>query len=157
LFDLNVTDPTHIRISVRGKNLRVLLFEGPKFPAILDRFTALAGRQQVPPYWAFAPWKATDFHRDQTDVNEDLDRYRRLGLPASIILIDSAWATNCNTYEFNPKQSSNSPEMGRHLHDEGYKLVLWHPSWINQETAVPGEDTLKEKLPTASAESLGEP
>jgi alpha-D-xyloside xylohydrolase len=156
VFDLNVTDATHVRIGVRGKKLRFVLFEGPRFPTILDRFTALAGRQQLPPYWAFAPWKARDFHRNQKEVYEDIDRYRKLGLPASIILIDSPWATNYNTYEFNPKQFDNAPEMVRHLHDEGYKLVLWHTSWINQETAVPGEDGFKEKLPTTTATNFGE-
>jgi alpha-D-xyloside xylohydrolase len=156
VFDLNVSDATRIRISVRGKKLRFLLFEGPRFPAILDRFTALAGRQQLPPYWAFAPWKARDYHRNQQEVYEDIDRYRKLGLPASVILIDSPWATNYNTYEFNPKQFDNAPEMVRHLHDEGYKLVLWHTSWINQETNVPGEDGFKDKLPTASAGNFAE-
>ena len=105
-----------------------------------------AGRNCLP-YWAFAPWKARDYHRNQQEVNEDIDRYRKLGLPASVILIDSPWATNYNTYEFNPKQFDNAPEMVRHLHDEGYKLVLWHTSWINQETAVPGEDGFKDKTP----------
>ena len=156
VFDLNVADATHIRISVRGKKLRFLLFEGPRFPTILDRFTALAGRQQLPPYWAFAPWKARDYHRNQQEVYEDIDRYRKLGLPASVILIDSPWATNYNTYEFNPKQFDNAPEMVRHLHDEGYKLVLWHTSWINQKTSVPGEDGFKDKLPTSSAANFAD-
>jgi Galactose mutarotase-like len=48
-FDLNVTDATRIRIGVRGKKLRFVLFEGPRFPKILERFTALAGRQELPP------------------------------------------------------------------------------------------------------------
>src|SRR5579871_1712984 len=155
-FDLNVTDATRIRIAVRGKKLRFVLLEGPRFPTILDRFTALAGRQELPPYWAFAPWKARDYHRNQQEVYEDIDRYRKLGLPASVILIDSPWATNYNTYEFNPKQFENAPEMVRHLHDEGYKLVLWHTSWLNQETAVPGEDGFKDKLPTSSASNFAE-
>ncbi len=155
-FDLNVTDPTRIRIRARGNKLRFVLFEGPQFPVILDRFTALAGRTQLPPYWAFAPWKARDYHRNQQEVYEDIDRYRELGLPASVILIDSPWATNYNTYEFNPKQFANAPEMVRHLHEEGYKLVLWHTSWINQETAVPGEDGFKDKIPTSSASNFNE-
>ena len=156
VFDLNVTDATRIRISVRGKKLRFLLFEGPRFPTILDRFTAQAGRAQLPPYWAFAPWKARDYHRNQQEVDEDVDRYRKLGLPASVILIDSPWATNYNTYEFNPKQFEDAPAMVRHLHDEGYKLVLWHTSWINQETNVPGEDGFKDKIPTSSAANFAE-
>jgi alpha-D-xyloside xylohydrolase len=156
VFDLNVSDATHIRIGVREKRLRLVLFEGPRFPTILERFTALAGRQQLPPYWAFAPWKARDYHRNQQEVYEDIDRYRKLGLPASVILIDSPWATNYNTYEFNPKQFDNAPEMVRHLHDEGYKLVLWHTSWINQETSIPGEDGFKDKLPVSAAANFAD-
>ncbi len=136
--------------------MRVVLFEGPRFPTILDRFTALAGRQQLPPYWSFAPWKARDYHRNQKEVYEDIERYRKLGLPASVILIDSPWATNYNTYEFNPKQFDNAPEMARHLHDEGYKLVLWHTSWINNETSVPGEDGFKDKIPASSAANFAD-
>jgi len=136
--------------------MRVVLFEGPRFPTILDRFTALAGRQQLPPYWSFAPWKARDYHRNQKEVYEDIERYRKLGLPASVILIDSPWATNYNTYEFNPKQFDNAPEMVRHLHDEGYKLVLWHTSWINNETSVPGEDGFKDKIPASGAANFAD-
>src|SRR6201986_1521239 len=102
------------------------------------------------------PRKARDYHRNQAEVLEDVDRYRKLGLPASVILIDSPWATNYNTYEFNPKQFENAPEMVRHLHEEGYKLVLWHTSWLNQETAVPGEDGFKDKIPTSSAANFTE-
>jgi alpha-glucosidase (family GH31 glycosyl hydrolase) len=72
-FDLNVTDPSRILVKFFGKQLRVVLFEGPRFPSILQRFTALVGRQQLPPYWAFAPWKARDYHRNMQEVYEDVD------------------------------------------------------------------------------------
>jgi alpha-D-xyloside xylohydrolase len=145
-FDLNVTERYKARIQAHTDKLRVVLFEGPKFPLILDRYTALAGRQQLPPYWAFAPWKARDYHRNQAEVNQDVDRYRELGLPASVILIDSPWSTGYNTYEFNPKQFDDAPKMIQHLHDEGYKLVLWHTSWINNGTKPPGEEGFAGKI-----------
>jgi alpha-D-xyloside xylohydrolase len=159
-FDLNVTERYRVRVTVFSDRLRVVLFEGPKFPAILDRFTALVGRQQLPPYWAFAPWKARDYHRNQAEVNEDVDRYRELGLPASVILIDSPWATNYNTYEFNPKQFDDAAKMVAHIHEEGYKLVLWHTSWIDNATNPPGEQGFAGKIPPlatnfAEAESNG--
>jgi len=147
-FDLNVTERYRIRVRLFADKLRFVLFEGPRFPLILDRFTALAGRQQLPPYWAFAPWKARDYHRNRAEVDEDVDRYRQLGLPASIILIDSPWATNYNTYEFNPKQFDDAKQMIDHLHDEGYKMILWHTSWINNKTMRPGEQGFADKIPT---------
>jgi alpha-D-xyloside xylohydrolase len=148
VFDLNVTERYRVRIKVCADKFRLVLFEGPRFPLILDRFTALAGRQQLPPYWAFAPWKARDYHRNQAEVNEDIERYRQLGLPASIILIDSPWATNYNTYEFNPKQFDDAKQMIAHLKDEGYKLILWHTPWIDQKTMRPGEQGFADKIPT---------
>lgn len=148
VFDLNVTERYRVRVKVCADKFRLVLFEGPRFPLILDRFTALAGRQQLPPYWAFAPWKARDYHRNQAEVNEDIERYRQLGLPASIILIDSPWATNYNTYEFNPKQFDDAKQMIAHLHDEGYKLILWHTPWIDQKTMRPGEQGFADKIPT---------
>ncbi len=146
-FDLNVTERYRVRIKLVTDRLRVVLFEGPQFPLILDRFTALVGRQELPPYWAFAPWKARDYHRNQAEVNEDVERYRELGLPASVILIDSPWATNYNTYEFNPKQFDDAAKMIAHLHDEGYKLVLWHTSWIDNATDRPHEEGFADKIP----------
>jgi alpha-D-xyloside xylohydrolase len=133
-----------------------LVFEGPDFPTILDRFTAQTGRAQLPPYWAFAPWKTRDFYRNDKEVLDDLDRYRKLGLPASVISIDSPWATNYNTYEFNPKQFADAPGMVRHLHDEGYKLVVWHTSWINSLTNAPWEDTLQDKVPATASPNFAE-
>ena len=156
VFDLNVSDPSHIVVKFFDEKLRVVLFEGPRFPTILDRFTALVGRQQLPPYWAFAPWKSRDYHRDSKDVYEDVDRYRQLGLPASVLLIDSPWATNYNTYEFNGKQFEDVARMVSHIHDEGYKLILWHTPWINRETARPYEQGFAEKLAPGPAANFGE-
>jgi alpha-D-xyloside xylohydrolase len=156
VFDLNVTERYRVRVKVCAGKLRFVLFEGPQFPLILDRFTALAGRQQLPPYWAFAPWKARDYHRNQQEVNEDIDRYRQLGLPASIILIDSPWATNYNTYDFNPMQFDDAKQMIAHLHDEGYKLILWHTPWIDQKTNPPGEQGFAGKIPLTAATNFPE-
>jgi alpha-D-xyloside xylohydrolase len=155
-FDLNVSDPSHILVNFFDSKLRVVLFEGPRFPVILERFTALVGRQMLPPYWAFAPWKARDYHRNSQEVFEDTDRYRELGLPASVLLIDSPWATNYNTYEFNPKQFDDARAMIAHVHDKGYKLVLWHTPWINRETAPPYEDGFAGKLAPGPAATYPE-
>ncbi len=155
-FDLNVSSREFINISVPADRLRIVLFAGPSFPRILDSFTALAGRQKLPPYWTFAPWMGRDYHRNQKDVNEDVEKTRSLGLPASIILIDSPWATNYNTYKFNPKQFDDADAMIKHIHDEGYKLVLWHTSWINSKTDVPKEKGFADKIPAAAAENYAE-
>jgi alpha-D-xyloside xylohydrolase len=146
-FDVNAGNREQIVVDAATDRLRIVLFTGQatpdarpgRFPAILSAFTALAGRAILPPYWAFAPWQARDYHQNQAQVMEDIDRTRELGLPASVILIDSPWATAYNSYQFNPKQFDDAPAMIKHLHASGYKLVLWHTSWINSKSDPPKE------------------
>jgi len=156
-FDMNVSDRDEVMVRWPAERLRILVFAGPGFPAILDHFTAAAGRQQLPPYWALAPWVSRDYHQSDAQVREDVDRTRALGLPASVILIDSPWATNYNTYTFNPKQFSEPEAMIAHIHGEGFKLVLWHTPWINSKTALPYEVGFADKIDqTAPADNYAE-
>ena len=138
-FDMNASNPADVVITVPAEKLRVVLFAGPEFPKILERFTGITQRTILPPYWAFAPWMGRDFHQNDAQVKEDVDKTRALGLPASVIMIDSPWTTSYNSYKFNPKQFDDAAGMVKHVHDEGYKLVLWHTSWINTKSDEPWE------------------
>lgn len=135
-FDISSAD---IVVSFTGDKLRLVMIEGPQFPLILDRFTALAGRTQLPPYWAFAPWKARDVHFNEAEVAEDADRTRALGLPGDVVLVDSPWADGYNTFRFSTKQFAHPKEMIEHLHQQGFKLVLWLTPFINNNTQQPTE------------------
>ena len=135
-----------------AEQLRIVLFTGPEFPKILEQFTALTQRAVLPPYWAFAPWMGRDFHQNEAQVQEDVEKTRALGLPASVILIDSPWATAYNSYKFNPKQFADAPAMVKRVHEAGYKLVLWHTPWINSKSDTPGETGFEGKMNAARGE-----
>jgi alpha-D-xyloside xylohydrolase len=157
-FDMNATNRDDVIVDVAAGRLRIVVFLGPQFRTILSNFTALSGRAIVPPYWAFAPWKGRDFHQNQAQVLEDVDKTRALGLPASVILIDSPWASAYNDYKFNPKQFDDAPGMVKHLHEQGFKMVLWHTSWINSKSDPPHEAGFEGKIPAMSdnyAEAAG--
>jgi alpha-D-xyloside xylohydrolase len=150
-FDLNATDRDQITVDFVANRLRIFLFTGApdapgEFPAILSAFTKRTQRAILPPYWAFAPWQARDFHQNQDQVLEDVQKTRELGLPASVLLIDSPWATAYNSYEFNPKQFDDAPGMVKNIHENGFKLVLWHTSWIDNKSNPPGEPGFEGKI-----------
>ncbi len=151
VFDMNASSREDVSVTVPAQKLRVVLIQGPEFPRILDRFTAMAGRSMLPPYWSFAPWIGRDYHRNDADVREDMEKSRSLGLPTSVILIDSPWATGYNSYQFNPKQFSDAPGLVKDLHAAGFKLVLWHTSWINDKTSPPHEAGFADKIDVKSS------
>ena len=166
-FDMNASNRDEVIVDAASNRLRIVLFVGNdvgagRFPTILSSFTALESqlptlpglpasttpvpRAILPPYWAFAPWQARDYHQNQAQVQEDVDKTRELGLPASVILIDSPWTDAYNDYKFNPRQFDDAPGMIKHLHESGYKLVLWHTSWINNKSNLPKEQGFEGKL-----------
>jgi alpha-D-xyloside xylohydrolase len=145
-FDMNASSERDVIVDVAAEKLRIVLFTGPEFPKILDRFTAQSGRSILPPYWAFAPWMGRDYHQNDAQVKEDVDKMRSLGLPASVIMIDSPWSTAYNSYKFNPKQFEDAPGLVKYIHSNGYKLVLWHTPWINSKSDPPHEKGFEGKL-----------
>lgn len=153
-FDLGVTDHDEFIVRLRDTHLRILFFEGPQFPLILERYSGLVGRAKLPPYWAFAPWKSRNWHPNTAAVYEDIERYRQLGLPASVLVLDSPWATNYNTFEVNRLQFSDPEAMVRRVHDLGFKLCLWLTPFINQETFRPSEPELVGKIPLTAASNF---
>ncbi|HEV2273395.1 MAG TPA: TIM-barrel domain-containing protein [Acidobacteriaceae bacterium] len=154
-FDFNISSPD-ISVTLVGDRLRLVVFEGPRFSTILDRFTSLVGRTKLPPYWAFAPWKARDYHLSDADVEEDIRKTRQLGLPADVLLIDSPWATNYNTFEFNTKQFEDPRAMIDRLHQAGFKLCLWLTPFVNVQNKRPGEPGMAAKIPLTAAANFAE-
>ncbi len=154
-FDMNGSNVGEIGVTVPADKLRIVLFTAAEFPKILEEFTGLTERAVLPPYWAFAPWMGRDYHQNEAQVAEDVEKTRSLGLPASVILIDSPWATAYNSYKFDPKQFPDASGMIKRVHEAGYKLVLWHTSWINSKSDAPHEAGFEGKL-NAHAENYDE-
>jgi len=155
-FDVGKERAGEVVVRLRDSRLRILVFEGPQLPLILERFTGMAGRATLPPYWAFAPWKSRNWHPDMAAVYEDVDRYRQLGIPASVLVLDSPWATNYNTFQMNRLQFTDPEAMVRHVHDQGFKLCLWLTAFINKETVTPSEPELVGKIPLTEASNYEE-
>jgi len=117
-FDLNASDRDEIAVDVTAAKLRIVLFTGPEFPQILTNFTAQEGRAIVPPYWAFAPWKARDFHQNDAQVKEDVDKNRELGLRSTCTSRASRWCFGIR------RGSTRSPIRRRRLGSKA-RLRRW--------------------------------
>ena len=87
----------------------------PTPAARLRAFCRLTGFPALLPEWAYGFWKSRDVHEHQDDVLDDFDGFRRHGIPLDAIVIDSPWATQYNTWEFNPHQFPDARGMIRRL------------------------------------------
>jgi alpha-D-xyloside xylohydrolase len=135
-FDLSGTARFDTDIEMRGSSMRVVFIAGPRLDEILETFTGLTGRSPVPPAWAFGLWKSRDVHRNREDVLEDVEKLRRFGIPASVLVIDSPWETGYNDFNMNRAQFSDPEALFRRVEELGFNLALWLTPMINVRNVI---------------------
>jgi alpha-glucosidase (family GH31 glycosyl hydrolase) len=100
----------------------------------LRAFCGLTGFPALLPEWGYGFWKSRDVHEHQDDVLDDFDGFRRHGIPLDAIVIDSPWATQYNTWEFNPHQFPAAEWMVSMMRKAGVRTVLWVTPWVNLDS-----------------------
>jgi alpha-glucosidase (family GH31 glycosyl hydrolase) len=86
------------------------------------------------PEWGYGFWKSRDVHEQQDDVLDDYEGFRRNEIPLDAIVIDSPWATQYNTWRFNPHQFPDAPGMIRRMRADGVRTVVWVTPWVNLDS-----------------------
>jgi alpha-glucosidase (family GH31 glycosyl hydrolase) len=86
------------------------------------------------PDWGYGFWKSRDVHEHQDDVLDDFLGFRRHRIPLDAIVIDSPWATQYNTWEFNPHQFPDATYMVSSMRAAGVRTVVWVTPWVNLDS-----------------------
>jgi alpha-glucosidase (family GH31 glycosyl hydrolase) len=109
------------------------------------------------PRWAFRPWISKDIS-DTDDSRAFVQGFRDRDIPVGVLVIDSPWETNYNTFEPNP---SRYPEFGTlvsDLKEQGVRTVVWTTQMINTGSydLEPGGDFYQTGSPDhAQAQTCG--
>ena len=132
-FDL---DGERVSASTRSSAgpLSVELFCDPTPAGRLRAFCRATGFPAVLPEWGYGFWKSRDVYEHQDDVQDDFDGMRRHDIPLDAVVIDSPWATQYNTWEFNPHQFPDAPELIRGMRKDGVRTVVWVTPWVNLDS-----------------------
>ncbi|HEX5192288.1 MAG TPA: TIM-barrel domain-containing protein [Solirubrobacteraceae bacterium] len=132
-FDL---DRERIQISTRAAAgpLALTLATNPTPAGRLKALCRQTGFPALLPEWGYGFWKSRDVHEHQDDVLDDFHGFRRHAIALDAIVIDSPWATQYNTWEFNPHQFPDAPGMIELMRSHGVRTVLWCTPWVNRDS-----------------------
>ncbi len=124
-------DPDLVSIRTENNQLSFQLWTGKPFAELLTKYTQLLDQPLYqPPAWIFGPWKSRDWTTEtQSTVEEDLRLQRQLNLPAAVKLIDAAWESELNDFQFN----TNFPDPQGLISEArklGYRIILWIAPWM---------------------------
>ncbi len=129
-FDMS-SDRTAVSVRAHGGPLKLTFFCDTTPAARLRALCRQTGFPMLLPEWAYGFWKSRDVHEDREAVLDDYHGFRRHGIPLDAIVIDSPWATQYNSWEFNPYQLPGAEELVRMMRADGVRTVLWCTPWVN--------------------------
>lgn len=84
----------------------------------------LTGHAPAMPHWATGFWQSRLRYETQEDLLEVARRYKKEGIPLSVIICDYFHWTQQGDYKFEPEYWTDVKAMTKELHDMGVRLVV---------------------------------
>lgn len=97
-------------------------------------FADLTGHTPVIPHWATGFWQSRLRYETQEEVLAVARKYKELGIPLSVIVIDYFHWTEQGDYRFDPKYWPDPKKMADELHEMGIKLAVSMWPTINEHS-----------------------
>ncbi|HHW48481.1 MAG TPA: glycoside hydrolase family 31 protein [Clostridiaceae bacterium] len=113
---------------------------------ILNSYTDLTGKPELPPNWVFGPWMSSNNWNSQAEVLKQVQLTKKHAIPATVIVLEQ-WSDETTFYIFNDARYNVKPGdvylkyedftfpedgkwpdpkgMVQELHDEGIRILLW--------------------------------
>ncbi len=82
------------------------------------------------PRWAYRPWISKDISTGE-DSRDFVAGFLERGIPVGVLVLDSPWETNYNTFVPNPDRYPEFGQMVQDFRDLGVRTVLWTTQMIN--------------------------
>lgn len=124
---------------VGDESLDLFVFIGdPK--AVLNEYTNITGKANMPPLWSFGFWMSRITYFSEEDGRQVAQTLRENKIPADVIHFDTGWFENdwrCD-YQFSPSRFSDVGKMIADLKEEGFHTCLWQlPYFVPKNKLFP--------------------
>ena len=102
---------------------------GDSWLDLIDNYTDLTGKQQLPPRWAFGNFSSRFGYHSQKEVEETVQKFKDEKIPLDAVIIDIYWfgkdiQGHMGNLEFLKDSFPNPKQMIKILDDKGVKTVL---------------------------------
>ncbi len=124
---------------IGDEELDLFVFIGnPK--EILNAYTDLTGKAEMPPLWSFGFWMSRITYFSQEQGLQVADKLRVHKIPADVLHFDTGWFETdwrCD-YKFSASRFENPGKMINQLNNKGIKISLWQlPYFVPKNSLFP--------------------
>jgi alpha-glucosidase len=135
-FDINKTNPGVVEATYQSGKLDLYLFVG-NFLKVCSYFALLTGTNPLPPRWALGYQQSRWSYGDETEVENVIANYQKIGCPLSAVHLDIAYMDHFKDFSVD---SARYPDLGtwsKKLLAEGVHLVTIIDAGVKAEKGYP--------------------
>lgn len=136
-FDFGQFYDAHNVIYSADDELDLFVFLGePK--DILNEYTNLTGKSEVPPLWSFGFWMSRITYKSEAEVRDVAAKLRQYKIPSDVIHLDTGWFETDwrSNYEFSKSRFQNPQKMISDLKKDGFKISLWQYTYFTPKNEL---------------------
>jgi len=89
--DIGSTEPDVLGFEAVGGRTAYLAIAGDDHPELLENYTAVTGRQPLPPRWALGNYASRFGYRNEEETREVVRRFQREQIPLDAVILDLYW------------------------------------------------------------------
>ncbi len=122
---------------IEAPMLDIFIFCHGNYKKNLFAYTALTGKSELPPKWAFGIWMSRNCYMNRDEIESVADELRAQKLPCDVLHIDWAYCKNPNfDFVFDEKRYPDVKGMANFLEEKGFKLSVWQLPYVNEKSPI---------------------
>lgn len=105
---------------------------------ILDEYTDLTGKPDMPPLWSFGFWMSRITYFSEEEGRNIAKNLRKHKIPSDVIHFDTGWFETdwrCD-YEFSKNRFDNPEKMIADMKDDGFNVCLWQLPYFTPKNTL---------------------
>ncbi len=135
-FDFGVEQEEHWFYEADGGVLNYYIFFGENLAQLVDQYTQLTGRPELPPLWTFGFLQSKFGYRTRTEVEQIVTTFRTKQIPCDAMIIDLYWFKSMGDLTFDLSAFPNPQEMVTGLKAKGFHTILIEEPYITKESRL---------------------
>ncbi len=123
-FDFGKESRDTYSFGAEGGEINYYFFAGPEPKKILEAYTALTGRVQLPPYWTLGYQQCRYSYYPEARVREIAQLLREKKIPADTIYLDIDYQQGYAPFTVNREYFPNFEKLITDLREQGFHVIL---------------------------------
>ncbi|AZR74780.1 alpha-glucosidase [Anoxybacter fermentans] len=122
-FDLGKESEDYFYFEADGGSLNYYVFYGPSLKTVVQRYTELTGRIELPPLWALGFQQSRYSYFPQDKVYEIAETFRKKEIPCDVIYLDIDYMDGYRVFTWDRERFPDPEKMLADLKEQGFKVV----------------------------------